>query len=38
MRTISEVNAINKVTGQPLIKAEIKYIKASPEPQLVERV
>ena len=31
LETIKEINLINKLTGQPQIKAEIKYTKASIE-------
>ena len=31
LETIKEINQINKLTGQPLIKAEVKYTKASVE-------
>lgn len=31
LATIKEINEINKLTGQPLIKAEVKYTKASVE-------
>ena len=31
LETLNEINQINKLTGQPLIKAEVKYIKSSIE-------